>query len=1038
MKNNRQNLLLAAALIFTFAAPSAQAAALTWSGGNGNWQTGIAGGWSAAWNNATPDTGTFNGAGGTVTVLGAITHGNTAALAFTSGNYNLQSDGATERVITLGSFASTATLGNGVATTVGNKVTLSRSTGSVLVDGDSTATSTLNIDAGGKLATTGANNAISISEATCNVNSSGTIDTDSSLAVGNTADGANLKVLGGSVTVGKANGNANIILGNTATTSPTVSLKITGGSIGFATTGNALNVHSIRVGPLTPGGGVVTGTIDVEGGITTVNSFFETSDTYSSTLNLHGGTIKALATNPDFIKVDNVWIKSGGAIFDTNGKAITVTKDMLTDVSSTGGGLTLNDTAVTKGSLTLSGANITYTGPTLVTAGKLVVPSTHAGTGAATVSANATLSVNVSGTSQWLPASLTLANPCTLEFSSVQNPGTTTAPILPTASVGSVSGVTVHLKSIVGTPVVGSSYPLIGKVSSAVGYTLGTQPLGITGILAVSGNTLVYTVQTVSDIWTGADGTNPTFWDIGTTVNWVGKALANLPAGSYADGDAVLFDDTATPISPVAVELQTAVVPGNLAFNNSAKAYTVSASGAFGIGGSGSLTKNGSGALTLSSSNSYNGGTTLNGGILTHADNNALGTNGVAINPGATRLVVNDGVTLANNITINGGGALGRGLIENSSSGNATLSGGTITINAGTSAGGHFGSTGGGTLTVDDVVNSASTPISWRIGTGIFSGGGSYANFAIGQGTVRLGADNGLSTSATLDIAPAGAGNFDLAGFNQILVGITKNTNAATIGNSVSSSTSTLTTTGTSSYAGILADNFGSGTGKVALKVNGGALTLTNTNTYSGDTTVSAGTLSIGIANPSNESSTVTIDPSAFLDLTYAGTDTVGALFIGTTQMAPGVYGNNTSILPVIATNRITGPGTLTVAAGYSAWQTANGTLQTIDQDHDSDGVSNGVEFFLGGTNNTTGLTAVPGVINTAGVLSVTWVRNPGYPGFPGNYGTDFAVETSTTLAAGSWTTEASGINVIISGNNVTYTFPAGTIRFARLKVTGP
>jgi len=127
---------------------------------------------------------------------------------------------------------------------------------------------------------------------------------------------------------------------------------------------------------------------------------------------------------------------------------------------------------------------------------------------------------------------------------------------------------------------------------------------------------------------------------------------------------------------------------------------------------------------------------------------------------------------------------------------------------------------------------------------------------------------------------------------------------------------------------------------------------------------------------------------------------------------------------------------TATVVTGYSTWQSANTTTQTSNLDHDNDGVSNGIEHFLGGTADTTGFTTpLPGVDNDAGTLSVTWVRHPDYPGFPGNYGTGFFVETSATLAD-PWTPEelVAG-NVTITGNSVKYTFPAGTRNFARLKV---
>jgi autotransporter-associated beta strand protein len=128
-------------------------------------------------------------------------------------------------------------------------------------------------------------------------------------------------------------------------------------------------------------------------------------------------------------------------------------------------------------------------------------------------------------------------------------------------------------------------------------------------------------------------------------------------------------------------------------------------------------------------------------------------------------------------------------------------------------------------------------------------------------------------------------------------------------------------------------------------------------------------------------------------------------------------------------------------SAGFAAWQSANSTAGGLGDDHDGDGVDNGTEWFLGGNNDTTGFTALPGVVNTLGTLSVTWVRHPDYPGFPGNYGTDFLVETSTSLATGSWVTAPQGTNpgeVEITGDNVKFTFPAGTKNFARLKITGP
>jgi fibronectin type 3 domain-containing protein len=123
----------------------------------------------------------------------------------------------------------------------------------------------------------------------------------------------------------------------------------------------------------------------------------------------------------------------------------------------------------------------------------------------------------------------------------------------------------------------------------------------------------------------------------------------------------------------------------------------------------------------------------------------------------------------------------------------------------------------------------------------------------------------------------------------------------------------------------------------------------------------------------------------------------------------------------------------------FSAWQTANNTAGGLDEDHDGDGVANGVEFFIYGPVANSGFTPLPGVVNTGGALSVTWTKAPSYGG---TYGADFWVETSATLSP-PWTQETEGGNVTITvdevnGDEVKYSFPAGTKNFARLRVTGP
>ena len=140
------------------------------------------------------------------------------------------------------------------------------------------------------------------------------------------------------------------------------------------------------------------------------------------------------------------------------------------------------------------------------------------------------------------------------------------------------------------------------------------------------------------------------------------------------------------------------------------------------------------------------------------------------------------------------------------------------------------------------------------------------------------------------------------------------------------------------------------------MKSGVGTFTLVNSHTYTGDTTVNEGILSIGGSNPSNQSSTVTIAASgATLDLTFNGTDTVDKLFIGATQMAAGVYGPTATSIPQITNS--TGTGTLTVTSGpvggYAAWTTGPflGTLSNTNAsiDFDNGGLATGIEWVVGG-----------------------------------------------------------------------------------------
>lgn len=112
---------------------------------------------------------------------------------------------------------------------------------------------------------------------------------------------------------------------------------------------------------------------------------------------------------------------------------------------------------------------------------------------------------------------------------------------------------------------------------------------------------------------------------------------------------------------------------------------------------------------------------------------------------------------------------------------------------------------------------------------------------------------------------------------------------------------------------------------------------------------------------------------------------------------------------------------------GYADWAGANAGGQTADLDFDTDGMANGVEFFMDAA---AGFTANPGVV--AG--KVSWPNGGNLS--TADYGTKFVVQTSANLSG--WT------DVLVTDPNLSntagaleYTLPTGETKiFVRLVVT--
>jgi autotransporter-associated beta strand protein len=229
-------------------------------------------------------------------------------------------------------------------------------------------------------------------------------------------------------------------------------------------------------------------------------------------------------------------------------------------------------------------------------------------------------------------------------------------------------------------------------------------------------------------------------------------------------------------------------------------------------------------------------------------------------------------------------------------------------------------------------------------------------------------------------------------------------------------------------------------------KTGAGTLTLSGNNTYSGNTTVSGGTLSIGNNSSSTfaGSSTITISSGAQLNLPNAATNIVRTLILGPQTYTSGTFNSSNF------ESFITGSGTIQVGAAvepsYSDWASENALTGTSADDYDGDGVSNGLEYVLGGDRYTNDSGKMPEVTVTEGNMIFTFVRSQASI----NAKTDVDILVGTDLVA--WPTvytvgtdtagSTSGVTITkglpVAGKDtvsLTVTMSSDPKKFARLRV---
>ena len=497
------------------------------------------------------------------------------------------------------------------------------------------------------------------------------------------------------------------------------------------------------------------------------------------TVGASGGTIDTSANATSSVAFMGSVTGAGNAITLTGSGKLTFNPNSKATLDGTSDGLgtqaiaanllsgTMPVEKVGTGTTTLTGAANTYSGTTTVTAGTLAVTGTLGSTavtvntggtfapggnigagGGITLNAGGTL--NVGGNNVGNVATTISAGSLTLGGGTVNLDFTGTAADRVNTSVN--NGLTIN-----STPVnvllgpsgwVTGTYP----VYTYAGAVQGTGATALANATPTGHSTVTFTddaagtitmnVTGVTNKWVGGTGGFVDTWDINTTTNW------NAGDQKYLNGDAVLFDDTASNFAP---NLVATASPGSVNFANVGNNYTVV--GAFGIAGATQLSMNGGVAATTAtlapvnaalaanaSLHTYTGNTNVNSGTLVLDYTGLTGTNAatarvinsasaVSVAAGATLKTIRGdaGFTFSNPLS-------GAGTVEL----NAHAVAGGVVAHAITLNGANTGFTGTlvlgapvtGTYRLQTPTQAAlgSAAIDVKSGAQLFLGAGTYTN----------------------------------------------------------------------------------------------------------------------------------------------------------------------------------------------------------------------------------------------------------------------------------------------------------------------
>ena len=869
------------------------------------------------------------------------------------------------------------------------------------------------------------------------------------------------------------NGSANVVVNNSLAL--TAVTTIGGSGTGTLTLSGAIS----GVGGLTKTGtgthtlsnaNTYTGSTIVNGGTIILSGSGTLANT--SDITLGGGTL-ALVNTAQVNRVNDsaaISVTGGGSITYTNTSGANVYAETIGSVALTSGQLNLVETnnQASTGSQTLTLAGLSRTGGTntsavtfssgsglnttknmivvtgagTTTAGQIIGPWATTGT-----AANAQTDYAVyNGSAQVVPAAIaasaesgwtTAANAYTANAGLGAVTLTGTRNITAMRSISAANAVTVTASS---ANIVLASHTL--NVGDAVVFSGTTAPTGLTfGTVYYVVNVVAGTSFQVSAT-KGGGGITPT--SAGSAVKVTGVTLVSTGnnLGTYGILNGVSTALTIAGTGTGAVTLPTTTA-GNLYVNPGSGGITINAPITDNTGAL-TLVHDGSGTTTLNGTNTYSGGTVINGGQITMSSSDSnLGAAGYGITVnGSATLQPPGNWSTTRPITLNNGALLSIG-------GNSTFAiSGNVTGNGGIYASEfNFGSvvqlTGTGNTFQGPIliglnggvgsqlvgVTAASLLDSSTANGPIIIGSGATHSTSYGPSApyfAYTGSANLTLNNRQIQLDTVGSGAANVANYGTGGATMTVNTDLAIL--NAGAKTLYLSTggsAGANTFAGRIPDGPGA---QVSVNVYSGTWTLSGANSYTGTTTVTAGTLSlpsidvVANANPLGKSSAAaanlllgngttlkytgaaaSTDRSFTINGTSAGhaatLDASGSGAINFTNTASPAYGTTAQTRTLNLTGTNTGNNTLAANIGNNS----SGAV-SLAKSGAGTWVLSGASTYTGNTTVSAGTLAVTGSLGATAVSVNSAATLAGNGNIGGNVtinsGAHHALAVAATAAA--------------------------------------